>query len=81
MLKTPIRSCVVCRDKQPQKILLRVQCIEKKLSPFTGHGRSFYICSHCVNSDEKKLQKALNRHCRNNDDYIVQLKEILANGR
>jgi hypothetical protein len=29
----------------------------------------------------KKLEKALYRHCKNKDEYIAQLKEIVANGR
>ncbi|MBD3841062.1 MAG: DUF448 domain-containing protein [Campylobacterales bacterium] len=81
MSKFPIRTCIVCRDKQDQRKLLRIQCIDKELSLFTGVGRSSYICSNCLNGEEKKLQKALNRYCKSNGDYIAQLKEILADGR
>ncbi len=80
MLKLPIRTCIACRDKQDKKLLTRLQCNNKKLTDFTGVGRSFYLCKACIN-DSKKTEKALYRYCKNKDDYIVQLKEILANGR
>jgi len=80
MLKISIRTCIVCRTRIAQKLLTRLQCKEKKLIAFSGIGRSFYICDSCL--DEKiKLEKALYRHCKNKDEYIVQLREILANGR
>jgi len=79
MLKITIRTCVVCREKFSQKLLNRLQCYEKKLSSFSGIGRSFYICNDCL-KDEKKLEKSLYRTCKNKDNYIVQLREIFANG-
>jgi predicted RNA-binding protein YlxR (DUF448 family) len=80
MLKISIRTCVVCRKKYPQKELNRLQCKDKKLYLFKGIGRSFYICNKCL-VDEKRLEKAFYRHCKNKDNYIVQLREILKNGR
>jgi len=80
MLKISIRTCVVCRIKMAQKLLNRLQCKDKKLIAFSGIGRSFYICDSCLENDSK-LEKALYRHCKNKDEYIVQLREILANGR
>jgi len=80
MLKLTIRTCVCCRTKLAQKLLNRLQCIDKKLVAYTKNGRSFYICDDCLN-DEKRLEKALYRQCRNKDRYIVQIKEIFDNGR
>jgi len=80
MLKISIRTCVVCRKKYPQRTLNRLQCKEKKLLLFSGIGRSFYVCNDCL-KDDNKLEKALFRNCKNKDKYIVQLREILANGR
>jgi len=80
MLKISIRTCVACRKKLPQKLLNRLQCKDKKLTSFTGIGRSFYLCEDCL-QDDKKVEKALYRSCKNKDEYIVQLREILANGR
>jgi predicted RNA-binding protein YlxR (DUF448 family) len=82
MLKITIRTCVVCRKKMAQKLLNRLQCNDKKLTAFTGIGRSFYFCNDCLElENESKLEKALYRNCKNKDKYIVQLREILANGR
>ena len=80
MLKISIRTCVICRIKMAQTLLNRLQCKEKKLTAFSGTGRSFYICDSCL-ENESKLEKGLYRHCKNKDEYIVPLREILANGR
>jgi len=49
-----------------------------------------YICNDCISilehsqnnqKDYKKIEKALYRECRNKDDYIGQLKEILTHVR
>lgn len=90
ILKKPIRTCVVCRTKLEQDVLLRLKCKDKKLLAYDNDGRSFYICEECVSSlnDEstnskvyKKLEKALYRECKNKDNYIGQLKEILTHVR
>ena len=80
MLKLTIRTCISCRGKFTQKMLNRLQCIDKMLTKYTGTGRSFYICNDCL-EQTGKLEKALYRHCKNKDKYIVQLKEILIDGR
>ncbi|MEA2017265.1 MAG: hypothetical protein U9N59_02350 [Campylobacterota bacterium] len=79
-MKISIRTCIVCRNKTEQKLLNRLQCKDKKLISFSGVGRSFYLCDDCLR-DENKLEKALYRSCKNKDEYIVQLREILGNGR
>ena len=76
----PIRMCISCKNRYEQHLLVRLQCLDKKLQPFFGTGRSFYICNSCI-TDEKRLEKALFRQCKNKDEYMAQLKEILANGR
>ncbi|MFA7083454.1 MAG: DUF448 domain-containing protein [Arcobacteraceae bacterium] len=87
-LEKPLRMCIVCRDKISQKQLLRLQCDEnKKLVPFQFNGRSFYICKKCIeyafseNKNKKKLEQTLFRVCKNKDEYIIQLKEILTHVR
>ncbi len=90
ILKEPIRTCVICRGKYPQNDLLRLKCEDKKLVPYDYYGRSFYICNDCISilkdsqinqKDFKKIEKALFRECKNKDDYIGQLKEILTHVR
>lgn len=87
-LEKPLRMCIGCRSKISQKQLLRLQCDEnKKLVPFQNNGRSFYICKECIedafteNKNKKKLEQALCRACKNKDEYIIQLKEILTHVR
>jgi len=87
-LEKPLRMCIGCRSKISQKQLLRLQCDEnKKLVPFTNYGRSFYICKECIehtlteNKNKKKLEQTLFRVCKNKDEYIIQLKEILTHVR
>lgn len=84
-LKKPLRMCVVCRSKLEKTSLLRLKCKDKKLIQYDGIGRSFYICYNCMeeNFDKNagKIEKALRKECKNKDEYIVQLKEILTNVR
>lgn len=87
-LEKPLRMCVGCRSKITQKQMLRLQCDEnKKLVPFQNNGRSFYICKECIecavteNKNKKKLEQTLCRVCKNKDEYIIQLKEILTHVR
>lgn len=88
-LKTILRTCVFCREKNEQKTLLRFKCVEKKLSLYDNFGRSFYVCKPCAikiqeNTNEKtykKYEKSLCRECKNKDEYVIQLKEILTDVR
>ena len=77
----PVRMCVLCRSREVQNRLLRLQCKEKNVTTFTGVGRSFYLCSKCF--DHKNLAKMLARQCKMapTPELISQLKEIIANVR
>lgn len=76
----PTRMCVSCREKSTQDNLFRLRCIDGRLSPFDGVGRSFYFCKICLD-DEKKVAKALMRVCRsgNKEELMNKLKEIVTN--
>lgn len=88
-LKKILRTCVVCKEKLEQKELLRLKCEEKKLMFYNNFGRSFYICSACegyLQSDlktkeYKKIEKSLCKECKNKDEYVIQLKEMLTDVR
>jgi len=54
--------CVVCRERLEQSSMNRYQCIEKEIVPFSGIGRSFYICNNCINN--KKLDKIIQKICK-----------------
>jgi len=74
--------CISCRERNSQKKLQRLQCVDGKLESFNGSGRSFYICKNCL-AQEKKLSKTLMRKCRSGekDKFMNRLKEIIADDR
>ncbi|MEA3374180.1 MAG: DUF448 domain-containing protein [Campylobacterota bacterium] len=77
----PFRMCIVCRTRAEQHTLIRLQCEEKMLRPFSGNGRSFYLCKACV--EDKKLDRALARQCKSGatQQLMSQLKEIISDDR
>lgn len=76
----PIRMCIVCRQRDIQSNFTRLQCDNSQLSLFSGEGRSFYICLHCLD-DEKKVLKSLMRQCKSGDKekLMSKLKEMITN--
>ena len=74
-LKRPIRTCISCKERFEQSLLLRLQCIDKKIIPFSGTGRSFYLCNECL-KDTNRVLKSIYKQCKNKADYKTQLKEI-----
>ena len=78
IIQTPIRMCVICRNKDAQKNLHRLQIKAARIVNFSGVGRSFYLCKACVKKDEKVLQKAFSK--LNKGIMQLNLKEILLNG-
>ncbi|MGD9969844.1 MAG: DUF448 domain-containing protein [Sulfuricurvum sp.] len=71
--------CVVCRGRFNQSAILRLQCKEGNLIPYSGEGRSFYLCNECV--DQKKTPGQLARLCKNGATQTLmnRLKEIIVN--
>lgn len=65
-MSNPTRMCICCRKKIPQKLLMRLQCIDKNLVHFTKSGRSFYLCETCVKSNDKRVQRSLSSQCKKN---------------
>jgi len=77
----PVRMCVACRKRENQHLLLRLQCHERTLLPYSGQGRSFYLCSECFAA--KPTAKALARQCKSGDTQrlLTELKEIITDDR
>jgi predicted RNA-binding protein YlxR (DUF448 family) len=78
----PIRMCIACRVRQLQKKLIRLQQNNNNIFPFTGRGRSFYLCSSC-SEDEKKVKGLIKRFRLSTDDserFVKYLKELDKNG-
>ena len=78
----PTRMCVSCRERSHQSNLVRLQCKDGELTPFTGVGRSFYLCYNCLKED-KKVIRSLMRQCRGGDKerFMNILKEIITDDR
>ena len=78
----PTRMCVSCRECASQSKMIRLTCRDGNLHSFEGVGRSFYLCTTCL-EDEKKISKVLMRQCRNNqrEQHMNNLKEIITDDR
>ncbi|MBD3793088.1 MAG: DUF448 domain-containing protein [Campylobacterales bacterium] len=78
----PIRMCIACRERELQSKLIRLQQDNHKIFPYTGQGRSFYVCDACRN-DEKKI-KGLTKRFRlsveESEQFVKYLKELNKNG-
>jgi len=55
-----IRTCIACRKKMSQKVLLRLVIHKGEIEAFKGAGRSFYLCKECLNNTQR-IAKSLNR--------------------
>jgi predicted RNA-binding protein YlxR (DUF448 family) len=77
----PIRTCICCRDKFEQQVLVRLQLDDCSIVAYSGLGRSFYLCRNCI--DMKRdivLKKLLQRSINKNKSLILsRLEEILVN--
>jgi len=49
----PIRMCIMCRKREYQSSLFRLQLIDGLIVPYSGSGRSFYLCSECISNPKK----------------------------
>jgi predicted RNA-binding protein YlxR (DUF448 family) len=78
----PIRMCVTCRVRKLQKELIRLQHKDNSIVPYSGQGRSLYLCSVCSSKD-KKVRSLIKRFRLSNRDYerlVEYLKELDNNG-
>jgi predicted RNA-binding protein YlxR (DUF448 family) len=69
----PIRMCIVCKKRNYQEDLIRMQCKNGKITQFKGSGRSFYVCFECINST--KTLKLLAKRCNTTKDDIKAMLE------
>ncbi len=73
-----IRMCVICRKRDYQSSLVRLQVVNNELVCFQGSGRSFYVCHKCI-ANEDRLNKYLYKKLK-----IKQInhlcKEMISNG-
>jgi len=48
MKSKPIRMCIACRKRERQQELIRLQKDQGNLIRYSGKGRSFYLCTKCI---------------------------------
>jgi len=75
----PIRMCIACRKREPQKLLIRLQLINEKVVAYQGSGRSIYVCWDCSLSD-KKMNGFAKRFGVKSEELFMILKELDKNG-
>jgi len=77
----PIRMCISCRKREPQKELYRLQKEESKLINYSGFGRSFYLCKECLNSKhiEKKIAGRMKINLTSVEELIKELSSNVKN--
>lgn len=75
----PIRMCVACRNRFPQKDLIRLKQEGKDIVAYDSKGRSFYLCDEC-SIDEKKIKGLIKRFKQEEERFIKLLKELIKNG-
>jgi len=78
----PIRMCIACRERDLQKKLIRLQQDNNNIIPYSGKGRSFYLCTVC-SKNEKKIKGLIKRFklsTENSERFVKYLKELNKNG-
>ncbi len=73
--REPIRMCIACKQRASQHTLIRLHHKETGIVPYNGYGRSFYLCSLCV-QDQKKKKGLAKRFKIEEADVDKLLKEI-----
>ena len=71
--------CISCRDRHPQKSLIRLKVEGKDVVVFDGKGRSFYLCDSC-SKNEKKIKGLTKRFKQDEERFVKLLKELVKNG-
>jgi predicted RNA-binding protein YlxR (DUF448 family) len=74
--------CIACRERELQKKLIRLQQDNNNIFPYTGQGRSFYLCGIC-GENERKIKGLTKRFRLSTDDserFVKYLKELDKNG-
>jgi predicted RNA-binding protein YlxR (DUF448 family) len=78
MESKPIRMCIVCRKREKQQELIRVQKRDGNLIWYSGKGRSFYLCYKCL--EKQHIAKIVAKREKLNLESVEELiKELVSN--
>ncbi|MDR0580453.1 MAG: DUF448 domain-containing protein [Campylobacteraceae bacterium] len=78
----PVRMCIVCKSRLTKESLHRFQIKDGILKMFEKSGRSFYICEACLNKNQHKIIKTINKKynltlsCKSDENF----KETISDG-
>ena len=75
----PIRMCIACRSRFPQKDLIKLKQVKENIVAYDNEGRSFYLCDEC-SINEKKIKGLIKRFKQEEERFIKLLKELIKNG-
>lgn len=75
----PIRMCIACRSRFPQKELIRLKQKGENIVLYDNMGRSFYLCKECC-TNEKKIKGLIKRFRQEEERFVKLLKELIENG-
>lgn len=76
----PIRMCIACRKRESQKLLIRLQLVDKRIVIYQGFGRSTYLCLECIR-DDKRMSGFAKRFEIEREELSTILKELEKNGQ
>jgi len=81
----PFRMCISCRQRIEQNKMVRLQCKNREIIPYSKDGRSFYVCKDCFkDTKQDKLTRQLQRYCKKDKNSILKMietfKEKIFNG-
>ncbi len=71
--------CIACRTRESQNDLIRLQLQEGHVVPFSGRGRSFYLCPACAD-DPRRIRGIAKRLGVEYDPLLTILKEFTTHG-
>lgn len=71
--------CLSCRQRNRQNEMVRLQQVDSSITAYSGFGRSFYICSECIDNN-KKIKGLAKRFKQDEEQFVKFLKELVKYG-
>ncbi len=71
--------CIACRNRESQHTLIRIQFDGNRAVPYTGYGRSWYLCRRC-SQDAKRVKSVSKRFKIDVEEFLTLIKELETDG-
>ena len=77
----PIRMCIACRKRESRQELIRLQKDHSNLIGYSGKGRSFYLCTKCIEGQHitKIVAGRMKLDIKNVEEFFKELLENVKN--